>query len=327
MTQCANGRSQFICEYRQKGTSKIVRGGGCPLQAKGVQSLFGRPRGRSPSLRRRPAKHPRLPHGRPWEWLQQAYGNTEVRTPNLKRIASRGVRMANAYTPCPVCSPARPVFSPAGCRHKHGIHDWIEEKTRAYAVPWLKGQTLLSELLRGAGYHTGLVGKWHCGEERTHTRDLTTGLAIGFAISPPGETEFLRERQHVEADGFQSPLLTERAINFLRNHHRNQRRAQRPFFLFVGYTDTHSPHKDMPEDLVALYNQATFRDIPNEVFARCHGKPTSPVSDNPSVERASGSNTMPQDPLLIGKLARYWTKLESSGQLANTLVVTQVIMG
>lgn len=40
-------------------------------------------------------------------WLQQAYGNSEVRTPNMQRLAQRGVRMTNAFTTSPVCSPAR----------------------------------------------------------------------------------------------------------------------------------------------------------------------------------------------------------------------------
>ena len=83
------------------------------------------------------------------QWLQEAYGNSEVRTPNLARLASRGVRMTNAYTPCPVCSPARASFFTGCMPSQHGIHDWIEEKTQAYAVPWLKGQTLISELLHG----------------------------------------------------------------------------------------------------------------------------------------------------------------------------------
>ena len=91
------------------------------------------------------------------QWLQQAYGNSEVQTPNMSRIARDGVVMRNAFTTCPVCSPARASFFTGRMPSQHGIHDWIEESKQAYAAPWLEGQTLLPELLRGVGYHTGLV--------------------------------------------------------------------------------------------------------------------------------------------------------------------------
>jgi choline-sulfatase len=256
------------------------------------------------------------------QWLQHAYGNTEVRTPNLNRIASRGVRMTNAYTPCPVCSPARASFFTGRMPSQHGIHDWIEEKTQAYAVPWLKGQTLLSELLHAVGYHTGLVGKWHCGEERYPHPGFDYWFSYWVSQYPHrGKQNFSENGQHVEADGFQSPLLTERALNFLRDHYRNQATARQPFFLFVGYTDTHEPHTDMPEDLVALYNQAAFRDVPNEAFARCHGKALSPVSDNPSIERSKRQQYYAAASSVDREVGKILDELERTGQLANTVVV------
>src|SRR5690242_10494938 len=88
------------------------------------------------------------------QWLQQAYGNSEVRTPNMNRIARNGVRMTNAFTTTPVCSPARASFFTGRMPSQHGIHDWIEETKQAYAYPWLKGQALISELLKKSGYHT-----------------------------------------------------------------------------------------------------------------------------------------------------------------------------
>ena len=256
------------------------------------------------------------------QWLQQAYGNTEVRTPNMNRIAARGVRMANAYTPCPVCSPARASFFTGRMPSQHGIHDYIEEKTQSYAVPWLKGQTLISELLHGAGYHTGLVGKWHCGEDRYPHPGFDYWFSYWVSQYPHrGKQNFSENGQQVEADGFQSPFLTERAIGFLRDHYRNEATAQRPFFLFVGYTDTHSPHADMPEDLVAQYAGATFRDVPNEAFARCHGKPLIPVSDNPSVERARRQQYYAAASSVDREVGKILDELERTGQLANTLVV------
>jgi len=65
------------------------------------------------------------------QWLQQAYGNSEVKTPNMERIARHGIRMTNAYTTSPVCSPARASFFTGCMPSQHGIHDWIEESKQA----------------------------------------------------------------------------------------------------------------------------------------------------------------------------------------------------
>jgi arylsulfatase A-like enzyme len=136
-----------------------------------------------------------------------------------------------------------------------------------------------------------------------------------------GKQNFSDNGRHVTEDGFQSPLLTQRAIDFLRNHYRDQTTAQMPFFLFVGYTDTHTPHADMPEDLVAQYTHATFRDIPNEAFAKCHGRPLIPVSEDPVRERSNREQYYASASSIDREVGKILDELESRGQFANTLVV------
>ena len=99
------------------------------------------------------------------QWAQHAYGNSELKTPNMDRLADQGVRMNQAITPCPVCSPARASFFTGRMPSQHGVTDWLND-TQCPDHPGLKGQTLISDLLKKAGYNTGLVGKWHCGAER-----------------------------------------------------------------------------------------------------------------------------------------------------------------
>jgi arylsulfatase A-like enzyme len=256
------------------------------------------------------------------QWLQEAYGNSEVRTPNLARLASRGVRMTNAYTPCPVCSPARASFFTGCMPSQHGIHDWIEERTQAYAYPWLEGQTLISEMLKEAGYHTGLVGKWHCGEERAPHPGFDYWFSYWVSQYPHrGRQSFSDNGSQVSEDGFQSPLLTRRALGFLRDHYRDPAMAERPFFLFVGYTDTHSPHADMPEDLVAPYARATFRDIPNEAFAPCHGRALLPVLEDAGRERNRREQYYASASSIDREVGTVLDELQARGQLENTLVV------
>ena len=240
----------------------------------------------------------------------------------MTRIARNGVRMANAFTTCPVCSPARASFFTGRMPSQHGIHDWIEETKQAYAYPWLKGQPLLSELLRDAGYHTGLVGKWHCGEERIPHPGFDSWFSYWVNQYPhSGKQQFSDNGKQFSAEGFQSPLLTDQAIRFLRSHYSNKSAASRPFFLFVGYTDTHSPHTQMPDDLVSQYKDATFRDIPHETFSSVHGKTLLPVSTDPAVEHTKRQQYYAAASSIDREVGRVLDELESTGQLENTLVV------
>lgn len=255
-------------------------------------------------------------------WLQQAYGNSEVKTPNMKRIADSGVRMLNAHTPSPVCSPARACFFTGRMPSQHGIHDWIEEKTHSYAYAWLKGQTLISELLKGAGYHTGLVGKWHCGQNRYPHPGFDEWFTYWVAQYPHfGLQNFSDNGKHVTAEGLQSPFLTEQAIRFLRDHFANGKTADAPFFLFVGYTDTHSPHIQMPEDLVAEYDKATFRDIPKERFYECHGVALTGVSKDGAVEREKLQQYYAAASLVDREVGKVLDALDALGQTDNTIVI------
>lgn len=256
------------------------------------------------------------------QWLQQSYGNSEVKTPNMERIARRGVLMANAFTTSPVCSPARASFFTGRTPSQHGIHDWIEERQQAYAYPWLKGQTLISELLKEAGYHTGLVGKWHCGEERYPHPGFDTWFSYWVSQYPHvGQQNFSDNGKHVVDNGFQSPLLTKQAIRFLHSHYEDKATADKPFFLFVGYTDTHMPHSEMPDDLLTQYEHATFRDIPNEPFSKVHGEAELPVSTNPQVEHNKRKQHYAAASSIDREVGKVLDHLESIGKLDDTLVV------
>jgi arylsulfatase A-like enzyme len=60
-------------------------------------------------------------------WALGCYGNQEVRSPHLDRLAAEGVRFQNAFTPSPVCSPARACLLAGRTPSQVGIHDWIQD--------------------------------------------------------------------------------------------------------------------------------------------------------------------------------------------------------
>jgi len=181
---------------------------------------------------------------------------------------------------------------------------------------------LISDLLQQAGYYTGLVGKWHCGNEF----EPQSGFDYWFSYwngqgLHRGPQQFSNQGTLVTVEGQQSPLLTERAIEFLRKHRTTEGAPKKPFFLFVGYVDTHSPHNAAPDDLVKQYQSATFQDIPEEDFPACHGRALDPGKKKPPgkngklVEYYAAVSSVDRE---VGKVL---AELEANGELADTLIV------
>ena len=214
--------------------------------------------------RRRSDKRPNIllfltdDHG---AWATGAYGNPEVHTPTLDSLARLGTRFARAYTPTPVCSPARACLLTGKTASQVGIHDWLEE-----AVPeiggrdWLDGARTLFDWLAEAGYHTGLSGKWHLGQSHLPPSgaDYHFGLP-GWQGAHNGSYTYVRNGDLVELDGNKSSFITDHAIEFL-----DAVPADKPFFLNVGYIATHSPYQQSAHDpeQTARYQHCAFDEIP-----------------------------------------------------------------
>jgi choline-sulfatase len=250
------------------------------------------------------------------QWASKPYGNHEIRTPSMDYLARRGVRMANAFTPTPVCSPARASFFTGRLPSQHGIQDYLMEVDLP-EKDWLAGETTLPQLFQGAGYQTALVGKWHCGRSWLTPPGLDYWISYQANQRPHrGLQRFVENDVPVTHEGFQTPFLTGKALRFLR-----ERDRKRPFFLFVGYVDTHAPFADHPDRLVSAYRQAGITDMPMEDVDRSRGwarfvAPRDPQQRLEQLAQYYAAVTMVDE-----QLGALLDDLEGRGELANTVVV------
>lgn len=168
-------------------------------------------------------------------------------TPNLDRLASEGAIFRNFFCTTPVCSPARASFMTGRYASELGIPDFIPQPGHKLYDPDdevrldPESTTTIAELLKKAGYTTGLVGKWHLGDwtapgnEKFHPTyhgfDYFMGLT-GGGTTP--DNPMLEEEGEVrQFEGLTTDILTDRAIGFI------ERNKEQPFFLCLA---TRAPH-------------------------------------------------------------------------------------
>lgn len=251
------------------------------------------------------------------QWAAGCYGNSELHTPTMNYIAETGARMDQAYTPCPVCSPARASFWTGRIPSMHGVHDYIQEPGSGSSHPGIIGQPNLAQHLQSAGYQTGLTGKWHC----QAPWEVQPGFDFWFSMTCGTNARFAEQTfndngTEVKQFGHQAPMITDAALRYIQ-----QRDAEKPMFLFVGYTDTHSPHAMSPERLVSRYRHCSFRDVPEEQFISAHGSPKAPKPDDADQHREYLAQYYAAVTMIDEQMGRIIDELDSLGELDNTLII------
>ena len=181
------------------------------------------------------------------------YGSTFYETPNIDRLAAGGIRFTNAYAACCACSPTRASIM-AGCYPATlnlttivGAYrgNKAPEDSRILppvTLPHLPlERTTLAELLKGAGYATCLVGKWHLGQNEFGPSAQGFDVAVAPPhLGMPKSYFWPRWDGNPDMEGrfegdYLTDLLTEKACEFVDQHRR------RPFFLYMCYHSVHVP--------------------------------------------------------------------------------------
>ncbi len=184
------------------------------------------------------------------------YGNSFNETPNLDKLASQGIRFTQAYAAAPVCSPTRVSIMTGQYPVRSGITDFLAPKSTAFLDP--QQVVTVNEPLGDAGYHTGLIGKWHLD---THFGQEKGGPAqFHFDEVIASETRYIADGDYFYpydkistlAEGSPGEYLTDRqsreAVRFI------DRNKDHPFFLYLSFYAVHTK-LDAPDSLVNKYKR------------------------------------------------------------------------
>jgi arylsulfatase A-like enzyme len=190
----------------------------------------------------------------------------EIPTPAIDRLAAGGLRFSN-YTTVPMCTPARAALLTGKNPHAVGC-GWLtfnDPGYPGYRAGEIAGDApTLAELMRGQGYSTYCVGKWHNTAEHNVTPSADRAswpLARGFDRFygfVGGETHYFAPAQLIEDNAFCEHDVyrdgyyctddwTDKAIAWLKAHDATS--PGKPLFLYVAHNAPHAPLHAKPEDL------------------------------------------------------------------------------
>lgn len=258
-----------------------------------------------------------------------AYGNTQVHTPNIDRLAAQGIRFDRAYCNSPVCTASRASFITGRYPRTVGV--------TALSTPLPASETTLAEMLKAAGYATASFGKMHFNSNLKHGFDLRLDLEDhaadlkkrgaqplpqGVEVQPPWKP--FKDPARIWLNSFYHPLgavdedmdgtwFARQAEKYLTE------KRDEPFFLMVSFYEPHSPFRFPVE-----YRN---RHDPKEFQA-----PKPGPEDDWQIPREFRDLTESEKQ---GIIAAYYTStefmdknvgivlaaLERSGKAANTLVI------
>lgn len=167
------------------------------------------------------------------------YGNTDWETPHLDKMAAEGVKMTNFYVATPSCAPSRVALLTGRFPYRTGVpNNPTPDAGRDHGIN--SSETTLAEILRGEGYATTIVGKWHLGHlpefyPTRHGFDSYFGILYSNDMRP---VALVRDEDAVEYPVVQSYLTkryTEEANAFI------EKNKDRPFFLYLPHAMPHKP--------------------------------------------------------------------------------------
>ena len=162
-----------------------------------------------------------------WNALSCA-GHPSLKTPNIDRLASEGVRFANMFCTTSLCSPSRASILTGLYAHGHGVRDNFTE------LP--SNLTHWPQRLREEGYETAYLGKWHMGEDNDMPR-----WGFDWFVTHKGQGKYFdtewnfggKKREVVK--GYYTTVITDMALDWLKKDH-----SGKPWALCVGHKAPHS---------------------------------------------------------------------------------------
>ncbi|MBI4622030.1 MAG: sulfatase-like hydrolase/transferase [Verrucomicrobia bacterium] len=194
------------------------------------------------------------------------FGHSEIKTPNLDRLAEAGLKLTHCYSAAANCSPARAAIMTGRTPYRVGIYNQLSMMT---PVHLRAGEITVASLFKQAGYATAQVGKWHLnglfnlpGQPQPNDHGFDHWFAVQNNALPNHRNPYNFVRNGIPQGpivGYSSAIVANEAIAWLTT----LRDKSKPFFLYVAFNEPHEPIATDPR-FQSLY-QDKHPDDPSRV--------------------------------------------------------------
>jgi arylsulfatase len=195
------------------------------------------------------------------------HGNPILKTPNIDRFHRESVRFTD-FNVSPTCAPTRSALMTGRHEFRNGVTHTILERERMTT-----NATTIAQVLKGAGYATGIFGKWHLGDEPAYQPERrgfdytfihgAGGIGQTYPGScgdAPGNSYFdpviLKNGRFVATDGYCTDVFFTEALKWIET----QRTNKQPFFAYLALNAPHAP-LDCPPDYQDRYTNSTGTNV------------------------------------------------------------------
>jgi arylsulfatase A-like enzyme len=221
------------------------------------------------------------------------FGNPYFKTPEIDRLAAEGMRLTEFHSSGTVCSPTRAGLLTGRYQQRAGIEAVIHpHATHPEHRKGIKPAELtFAEVLSGAGYSTGLIGKWHQGYAHNsaayHPQNHGFHEFIGYHsgnidfvshVGDHNKHDWWHGRKETREDGYSTHLINQYTIDFVRRH----AKSEKPFCLYVAHEAIHNPVQ-VPGDAVRRtednWDRWNWRQVTTEERIEKYRGMTMPIDE------------------------------------------------
>lgn len=251
-------------------------------------------------------------------WTLGCYGNSEILTPNIDKLAHDGTVFTRCFSSNAVCSPTRATYLTGLIPSQHGVHCYLRANGAQIgpgAYNTIREFQSLPEILANLGYVCGLSGKWHLGDNLHPQEGFTY-----WVTKPHGHTSTFYEADIIEngrirkEPTYLTDFWTDHGIRFM------EKNKLRPFFLFLAYNGPYGLGRSLQKRAgnrhAGYYAEKELKSFPRETIHPWLRQNRQYVSNLTAIRRYAAEVSGVDDG--VGKILEAIDRL---GLKQNTLVI------